>query len=178
MPIHLGKEFGITSPQIFCSCRNIIYEMDMMNCRGCGDVICEDCYTDCFDCGKQYCKNCSESSTQCIKCNVNSTLSVANEKAFLVIDKVITPIKNSYFMIVKTAIPNARDIRLKLNGKTYKYVYRSLEKHKDSKNKFDYFLHFEEDINEEQLAKKIRDSLNEWQGDFMSEYDDYGTWGL
>lgn len=181
MPVSLEKGFS----RVFCSCSKIICEIDMMNCSGCGDAMCENCYTDCFDCGKMYCKNCSENDMQCLRCSLDSKLKliVPNEKAFLVIGGINTPIKNSAFMIQKTSRLDARDIRLTLEGIEYRYTYRSLHQTEDDNMKYDYFLYFEEvkkidKINDEDFVKSVRDSLrafNETHG--FDDYEDYGTLG-
>jgi hypothetical protein len=169
----------LTSPQVICSCGQVIYEIDMMNCSCCGDVMCEDCYTNCFDCGKMFCHNCSESSTQCLKCNLNSTLKASDEKAFLVINGVTTPIKNSAFMIHKSSLNNARDIRLILEGVEYQYIYRALHQRKDNEKKFDYFLYFEEvKKDSDKLAEKNKESMRFWNEKYgYDDYDDYGNLG-
>jgi hypothetical protein len=173
----------IESPQVICTCGQIVYEMDTMYCAGCGDVMCQDCYTDCFGCGKMYCCHCSESSTMCLKCNLDRNLKYQpiTEKAYLVINGVSTPIKNSAFMIQKSTLSNARDIRLTLEGETYKYLYRSLVERKDEKLKFDYFLYFEKiELTTDDIANRIRESMriwNEQQGLDDDYYDDYSTLG-
>jgi hypothetical protein len=172
MPVFLSKIHELQYPQVGCSCGKIVYEMDTMNCACCGDVMCQSCYTDCFDCGKMYCKNCSESHTQCLKCHLDKTLNDKAEKAYLVIGKESRPIRNAQFMIDKSALPNARDIRLTLEGKTYKYCYRALQQRSDDKMKFDYFLHFEEEKTLDDLARHVREALSEFDGE---DYDDYGT---
>jgi hypothetical protein len=48
--------------------------------------------------------------------------------------------------------------------------------HADDKNRFDYFIHFEEDKPADDLAKAIREALTE-RGLDSYEYDDYGTLG-
>jgi hypothetical protein len=185
MPVSLEKDFPFRlEPQVICSCGKIIYEIDTMFCSGCGDVTCENCYTDCFDCGKMYCSNCSENTSQCLRCNINSNIKVPDEKAFLVINGVTTPIKNSAFMIQKTSLVNARDIRLTLNGVEYRYTYRSLTQTENDKMIYDYHLYFEEvkqvaNMNDEEFAISVRNALrsfNETHG-LADEYDDYSTLG-
>lgn len=132
------------SPIVICSCGKLVYEIDILFCKRCGDVMCYDCTTHCMHCDELYCVNCSENNVECIKCHLNTPQ--VKEKAYLVIDGMTTPIQNSEFMISKTSIPHAREIILKFNGKAYQYSFRSLCQREDNKKKFDYFIHFEEII--------------------------------
>jgi hypothetical protein len=94
-----------------------------------------------------------------------------------VIGGVATPIKNSAFMIQKSSLENARDIRLTLEGEEYKYLYRSLQERKDERNKYDYFLYFEKVVvTDDDIANRIRESMRIWNETHgIDEYDDYGT---
>lgn len=148
------------SPEIICTCGQIVFEADVAYCSDCGDAICKDCYTDCLTCGKMYCINCSQNASQCLKCHTKHNLSKNDEKAYLVIGGVKTPVKNSQFIINKTSSYNARDITLTLQGKTYKFCYRTIVFSKENEV-FEYLIHFEE-------VKKI----DIWQPE--EEYDDYG----
>lgn len=165
------KEWNV-APEVICTCGKIVFEVDLNYCSSCGDVMCKDCYTDCFTCGKMYCCNCSNSSTECIRCGLGRKLKQVDEKAFMVIEGVATPIKNSAFMISKTSVTNARDITLELLGKKYRYSFRSVVQNEKDRERFDYFIYFEE---VDEIAEKVREIFDEYE-----EYDDYGIigWGL
>lgn len=164
------------SPEIVCSCGRCIFEADANYCSSCGDVMCKACYTDCLTCGKMYCENCSHNPAQCLKCHSSRTQSDVKSKAFLVLDGgVSTPIKNSPFMILKTSVPNARDITLRLAGNNYKYCYRQMVRNKED-NGYDYFLYFEKDTFSNELHRKIKEAFDDFSD---GDYDDYGNpWGI
>lgn len=166
--------------EVFCSCGGIIFEVDSIFCASCGDIACKGCYTDCLTCGKMYCSNCSQNTVQCLKCHHNRQPKEPqhNEKAFLVLDgQTGILIKNSQFMIKKTSIANSRDIKLNLNGKTYRFCYRSMVSTLNDLDKFDYFLFFEEVKNKSYFHEFENQVKDLFTTSYQEEYDDYGNLG-
>jgi hypothetical protein len=163
-------DLTITENTVGCTCGRMIQEMDSMFCYGCGDVMCYDCATDCIHCLKLYCTHCAENEAECLKCHLDTPQTV--EKAYLILNgKDKHPIQDSQMIIEITSRPDARGMLLKLNGLTYEYSYRALYQREDDKSKHDYFLHFEEvieDIKEDRIDwSKIQiDDLDPWSYPF------------
>lgn len=154
------------SSEVLCTCGKVVLEADVAFCSDCGDVICKECYTDCLTCGKMYCINCSKSASQCLRCHTQHKIGISQDKAYLVLDGMnMMPVKNSPFLIAKTSLANARDVTLSIQGKTYRFSYRSIEYNKTN-HTFEYYMYFQE-------------IQNPWKDDNeeVPWYDDYSTLG-
>jgi hypothetical protein len=135
--------------------------MDASFCDDCGDVMCYDCMTECTHCGQRKCSNCSENNVECIRCHVNTP---KPEKAYLVINGEHYPVKNSQFLIEKTNEYD-RELSLKLDGKEYKFSYRSLCQRKDQEI-YDYYIHF--------IRVVKKEDTNYYLDEIADDFDDYG----
>lgn len=140
---------------IFCTCRKVINELDILFCETCGDVCCDDCALICSFCGSCYCINCSTSLEldSCCYCG-NEYLQPILSSGAGIDDVFVVFCGNTYHISNKngmaTELVERTDLfrtaaRLVIDIKglgVLAYSYRSIRK-KDSSKELEYYLHFD-----------------------------------